>query len=168
MLSPEQKEKILEMKNQGLSINLISKKMKISQPTIRKYLKEISQKQPEPKQESTPETAEMIPTPEEKEETSIKDIERATRTAIAGQKEGKAVAEEYMQFKDELDEEMTRKLLYLRFKYDDYLKRHNIKFGDFVEDALEKKVIYEASLAPKVNLKEFLNGIVIVKALERL
>ncbi|MEM3192121.1 MAG: hypothetical protein QXU98_03195 [Candidatus Parvarchaeota archaeon] len=73
-----------------------------------------------------------------------------------------------MQFKDGLDVEMTRKLLYLRFKYDDYLKRYNMKFGDFVEDALEKKVIYEASLAPKFNLREFLNGALVVKALDRL
>ncbi|MEM3907502.1 MAG: hypothetical protein QXZ17_11680 [Nitrososphaerota archaeon] len=168
MLSPEQKGRILEMKNQGMSINLISKKMKISQPTIRKYLREFSQKQSEPRKESVAETTETRPIPESKDESSIKTIEKETRTKITGEKEGKAVAEAYMQFKDELDEEMTRKLLFLRFKYDDYLKRHNMKFGDFVEDALEKKVIYEASLAPKFNLREFLNGVLIVKALDRL
>ncbi|MEM3290776.1 MAG: hypothetical protein QW046_04590 [Candidatus Micrarchaeaceae archaeon] len=161
MLSPEQKERILEMKSQGMNINLISKKTHISAPTIRKYLKEMENKPMIPKNilKNTDESAEEI---------SIKSVEIDTRTTIAGQKEGKAVAEQYMQFKDELDEEMTRKLLYLRFKYGDYLKRHNMKFGDFVEDALGKKVIYEASLAPKFNLREFLNGALVVKALDRL
>ncbi|MEM3908371.1 MAG: helix-turn-helix domain-containing protein [Nitrososphaerota archaeon] len=162
MLSPSQKEKIKEMKENGTPIARISKELHISRNTVKKYLDEISM----PKEESKEKTEEESQKSENG--ATIKDIEKATRTTIAGQKEGKAVAEAYMQFKDELDEEMTRKLLYLRFKYDDYLKRHNMKFGDFVEDALEKKVIYEASLAPKFNFKEFLNGVLIVKALDRL
>ncbi|MEM4090826.1 MAG: hypothetical protein QXQ46_08840 [Thermoplasmatales archaeon] len=63
---------------------------------------------------------------------------------------------------------MTRKLFFLRFKYNDYLKKHNMKFGDLVEDEFEKKVIYEASLAPRFDFKELLNGALVVKALDRL
>ncbi|MEM3905860.1 MAG: hypothetical protein QXZ17_03175 [Nitrososphaerota archaeon] len=103
---------------------------------------------------------------------SIKSVEIYTRTRIAGENEGITVADAYMRFKDELDEEMTRKLLFLRFKYDYYLKKHNIKFGDFVEEALEKRVIYEAAhydqSIPRFNFDEFLKGALVVKALERL
>ncbi|MEM3192093.1 MAG: helix-turn-helix domain-containing protein [Candidatus Parvarchaeota archaeon] len=166
MLSPSQKEKIKEMKENGISISKISKELHIARNTVKKYLDEISM----PKEESKENTEEESQKSENG--ATIKDIERATRTAIAGQKEGKAVAEAYMEFKDELDEEMTKKLVALRWKYDDYLKKHNISFGDFVEETLEKRMIWEAihydQSAPKFNFKEFLNGVLIVKALDRL
>ncbi|MEM3290620.1 MAG: helix-turn-helix domain-containing protein, partial [Candidatus Micrarchaeaceae archaeon] len=112
MLSPSQKEKIKEMKENGISISKISKELHIARNTVKKYLDEISM----PKEESKENTEEESQKSENG--ATIKDIERATRTAIAGQKEGKAVAEAYMEFKDELDEEMTKKLVALRWKYD--------------------------------------------------
>ncbi|MEM3828674.1 MAG: hypothetical protein QXP36_05625 [Conexivisphaerales archaeon] len=109
---------------------------------------------------------------ESHEANSIKSVEISIRTKIAGEKEGIAVADAYMRFKDELDEEMTRKLLFLRFKYDYYLKKHNMKFRYFVEEALEKRVIYEAvhydQSIPKFNFGEFLKGAPVAKAQERL
>ncbi|MEM3845787.1 MAG: hypothetical protein QXU98_08800 [Candidatus Parvarchaeota archaeon] len=72
---------------------------------------------------------------------------------------------------DELEEEITRKLLFLWFKYDEYLKKHDMKFGDFAEEALEKRIIYEAAhydqSIPKFNFGEFIKGALVVKALER-
>ncbi|MEM3845777.1 MAG: hypothetical protein QXU98_08750 [Candidatus Parvarchaeota archaeon] len=164
MLSSEKKEKIKEMKRQGMTITLISKKMHVSRPTIRKYLREM--------ENSLIEKNIANNASEPYGANSIKSVEIYTRTKIAGENEGITVADAYMRFKDELDEEMTRKLLFLRFKYDYYLKKHNIKFGDFVEEALEKRIIYEAahydqSIA-RFNLDEFLKGALVVKALERL
>ncbi|MEM4091298.1 MAG: hypothetical protein QXQ46_11275 [Thermoplasmatales archaeon] len=164
MLSPEKREKIKEMKRQGITIAPIFKKMRISKPTIWKYLRKM--------ENSLMERNIGDNANESHEANSIKSVEISIRTKIAGEKEGIAVADAYMRFKDELDEKMTRKLLFLRFKYDYYLKKYNMEFRDFVEEALEKRVIYEAvhydQSIPKFNFGEFLKGALVAKAQERL
>ncbi|MEM3846684.1 MAG: hypothetical protein QXU98_13400 [Candidatus Parvarchaeota archaeon] len=165
MLLPAERGKIKEMKRQGMTITLISKKMHVSRPIIRKYLREMENSLIERNIDDN--------ASESYGANSIKSVEIYTKTKIAGENEGIAVADAYMRFKDELDEEMIRKLLFLWFKYDEYLKRHKMKFGDFVEGALEKQVIfYEAAhydqSIPRFNFNKFLKGALVVKALERL
>lgn len=87
-----------EMRDKGMSISAIAREMHIDRKTVMKYISRMEEQ-------------------EEKGKKTIKQIEIEERTRMIGMKEAEHTTEKYLEFRDEIDEYMT-KLLQLRWKYD--------------------------------------------------
>ena len=145
VLNEKQIVHMKEMQNNGMSISAIAREMHIDRKTVIKYISRIKEQ-------------------EEKGKKTIKQIEIEKRTKMIGMKEAEHTTEKYLEFRDEIDEYMT-KLLQLRWKYDAYITEHKVTFVDLVETALKE---YVEKTKNKVNVREFLGNLIIVKALEKM
>ena len=134
-----------EMRDKGMSISAIAREMHIDRKTVMKYISRMEEQ-------------------EEKRKKTIKQIEIEERTKMIGMNEAEHTTEKYLEFRDEIDEEMT-KLLELRWKYDSYITEHKVTFVDLVETALKE---YVEKTKNKVNVREFLGNLILVKALEKM
>ena len=133
-----------EMQDKGMSISAIAREMRIDRKTVIKYISRIKEQ-------------------EEKGKKTIKQIEIEERTKMIGMKEAEHTTEKYLEFRDEIDEYMT-KLLQLRWKYDAYITEHKVTFVDLVETALKE---YVENTKNRMNVREFLGNLIMVKALEK-
>ena len=145
MLNEKQIVHMKEMQDKGMSISAIAREMRIDRKTVIKYISRIKEQ-------------------EEKGKKTIKQIEIEKRTKMIGMKEAEHTTEKYLEFRDEIDEFMT-KLLQLRWKYDAYITEPKVTFVDLVETALKE---YVEKTKNKVNVREFLGNLIIVKALEKM